>query len=201
MTVHSPTVLSHLLRHRIFTYVTSRASHALASWLIFNIRLTVCFGVTYSPTFPSLHLGHNSFSNPFRRFTYVTAHFPNLPLLHICDSSFSNPFFVSLTSKDLHLRHLVDVYAVLSWLIFNIIHTLWSYVYCNLSDTLTMAQFILEHFRRFSYTTAHSPTLPFLHLRDSSFFNPTFVSPTPQELHFRHLESHPCSIVMINIQY
>ena len=46
---------------------------------------------THSPTFPSLHLRHNSFSNlsvalptsqlilkPFRCFTYVKAHFPTL---------------------------------------------------------------------------------------------------------------------------
>ena len=50
----------------------------------------------YSATFTSLHLHHSSFSNtfvalptsqlilqPFRRFTYVTAHSPTLPLLHL----------------------------------------------------------------------------------------------------------------------
>ena len=57
----------------------------------------------HSPTFPSLQLRHNSFSNPsvalptsqlifqpFRRFTYVTDHSTTLPLLHLCHSSFSN---------------------------------------------------------------------------------------------------------------
>ena len=47
--------------------------------------------LAHSPTFPSLHLSHKSFSNPsvalpmpqlilqpFRRFTYVTAHSPTL---------------------------------------------------------------------------------------------------------------------------
>ena len=32
--------------------------------------------------------------------------------------------------------------------------------------------------RRFTYVTAHSPTLPSLHLRHSSFSNPSFASPT-----------------------
>ena len=63
-----------------------------------------------SPTFPSLHLRHNSFPNPsvalptsqlilqpFRRFTYVTAHCLTLPLLHLRHSSFSNPSVASPT--------------------------------------------------------------------------------------------------------
>ena len=40
---HSPTLLSLLLRHRLFTCVTCRAHY---------------------PSFPSLHLRHSSFSNP-----------------------------------------------------------------------------------------------------------------------------------------
>ena len=40
---------------------------------------------------------------PFRRFTYVTAHSPILPLLHLRHSSFSNPSFASPTSQALHL--------------------------------------------------------------------------------------------------
>ena len=76
---------------------------------------------THSPTFPSLHLRRNSFSNssvtsptsqfilqPFRRFTYVTADSPTLPLLHLRHSSFSNPFFASPTSQALHLIHLAS---------------------------------------------------------------------------------------------
>ena len=74
-----------------------------------------------SPSFPSLHLHHSSFSNPslalptsqlilqpFRRFTYVTAQSPTLPLLYLRHSSFSNPSFASLTSQDLHLIHLAS---------------------------------------------------------------------------------------------
>ena len=75
----------------------------------------------HSPTFPSLHLRHNSFSNPsvalptshfilepFRRFTYVTANSPTLQLLHLRNSSFSNPSFASSPSQALYLRHLAS---------------------------------------------------------------------------------------------
>ena len=40
-----------------------------------------------------------------------------------------------------------------------------------------MSQLILQPFRRFTYATAHSPTLPLLHLCHSSFSNPSFVPP------------------------
>ena len=36
------------------------------------------------------------------------------------------------------------------------------------------------HHRYFTYVTAHSPTLPPLHLRHSSFYNPSASSPTSQ---------------------
>ena len=48
----------------------------------------------HSPTFPSLHLRHSSFSNP--------------SLLHLCHSSFSNPSFASPASQALHLIHLAS---------------------------------------------------------------------------------------------
>ena len=73
------------------------------------------------PTFQSLHLRYNSFSNPsvalptsqlivqpFRRFTQVTAHSPTFPLLHLRHSSFLNPSFASPTSQALQLRYLAS---------------------------------------------------------------------------------------------
>ena len=39
----------------------------------------------------------------------------------------------------------------------------------------------------FTYDTAHSPTLPLLHQRHSSFSKPSFASPTSQALHLRTL--------------
>ena len=40
------------------------------------------------------------------------------------------------------------------------------------------AELILQPFRRFTYVTAHSPTLPSLYLRHSSFSNPSVASAT-----------------------
>ena len=55
------------------------------------------------------------------------------------------------------------------------------------SVTSPMSQLILHSFRRSTYVTDHSPTLPLLHPRHSSFSNPSFVSPTSLALHLRHL--------------
>ena len=57
-----------------------------------------------------------------------------------------------------------------------------------------MSQLILQPFHCFTYITAHSPTLPSLYLRHSSFSNPSVASPTSQlilqpffpSLHLRH---------------
>ena len=49
----------------------------------------------------------------------------------------------------------------------------------------------LEPFRHFTYVATHSPTLPSLYLRQSSFSNPSFASPTSQALHLIHLASRP----------
>ena len=57
-----------------------------------------------------------------------------------------------------------------------------------------MSQLILQPFRRFTYVTAHAPTVPLLDQRRSSFSNPSFASPTSQALHLRHLYSHKDSI-------
>ena len=65
----------------------------------------------------SLHLRHSSFSNPsvaelilqpFRHFTYVTAHSPTLSSLYLRHSSFSNPSFAYPTSQALHLIHVAS---------------------------------------------------------------------------------------------
>ena len=54
------------------------------------------------------------------------------------------------------------------------------------------AELILQAFRQFTYVTAHSLTLPLLHLHHSSFSNSSFASPTSLPLHLRHLASRPC---------
>ena len=66
----------------------------------------------HPPTFPLLHLRHDSFSTPsvtlptsqlilqlFRYFTYVTTHSPTLPSLYLCHSSFFNSSVASPTSQ------------------------------------------------------------------------------------------------------
>ena len=55
--------------------------------------------------------------------------------------------------------------------------------FSNLSVASPTSKFILQPFRRFTYVTAHSPTLPLLHLRHSSFSNPSFASPKSQALY------------------
>ena len=83
-----------------------------------------------SPSLPLLHLRHSSFSDPsvasptsqfilqpFRHFTYVTAHSPTLPSFHPRHSSFFNPSVASPTSQliptlrtfHLRLRHFTYV--------------------------------------------------------------------------------------------
>ena len=64
----------------------------------------LCSFSNLSVTSPTSHL----ILQPFRHFTYVTAHSPTLSLLHLRQSSFSNPYFASRTSQDLHLRHLAS---------------------------------------------------------------------------------------------
>ena len=65
--------------------------------------------------------------------------------------------------------------------------------FCVTSPT---SKLILQPFRRFDYVTAHSPTLPSLHLRHSSFSNPSLASPTSQALRLIHLASLPCDICL-----
>ena len=65
--------------------------------------------------------------------------------------------------------------------------------FSNLSITSPTSQLILQPFRRFTYATAHSPSLPLLHLRHSLFSNPSFTSPTLPALHLIHLASRPCT--------
>ena len=117
----------------------------------------------------------------FRCFPYVTAHSPILPLLYLRHSSFSNPSFAIFPS--LHLLHSSlsspSVALPMSQLIFQHFHCFKS-------------QLILQPFRCFTYITAHSPILLLLHLRHSSFSNPSFASLTSQVLHLIHLASRPC---------
>ena len=65
--------------------------------------------------------------------------------------------------------------------------------FSNFSVTSPTSQLILQPFRRFTYVTAHYPTLPLLHLHHSSFCNPYFAFHNSQALHLRHLARRPSS--------
>ena len=110
----------------------------------------------HSPTFPSLHLRHNSFSNPsvalptsqlilqsFRCFNYVTVHSPTLlSLLLLILQSFRHFIYVtthSPTLPSLYLRHSS---------------------FSNPSVASPTSQYILQPFFRFSYVTGSSLTSP-----------------------------------------
>ena len=67
--------------------------------------------------------------------------------------------------------------------------------FSKLSVPSPASQLILQPFPRFTYVAAHSPTLPLLNLCHSSFSNPSFASPTSQNLHLRHLASRPWCVV------
>ena len=156
-----------------------------------------------APTFPSLHLCHDSFSDPsvtlptsqlilkpFRQFTYVTTHSPTLPslylrhssfsnpsLLHLRHSSFSNPPFASPTSQALHLIQLVSSAHSPNFPSLHLRHNSFS----DPSVTLPTSQLILQ-------------TLLLLYLYHSSFSNPSVASPTLQIIlqpffHFSYVTS------------
>ena len=102
--------------------------------------------------------------------TMSSAHFPIYPSLHLRHNSFSNPSVALPTSQLILLP----------------------------SVALPTSQLILQPFRCYTYVTAHSPTIPLLHLRHSSFSNRCFASATSQALHLIHLASHPCSRALTN---
>ena len=154
----------------------------------YRYQLRISFS-NFSVTSPRSHI----IVQPFRRFTYVTAHSPSLPLLHLRHSSFSNRSFASPTSQALHLRHL----ASRPWLTSEEIGSpdVGSYLckgqssFSKLSGHITYVTAHSQLFSSFTYVTTHSPTPPLLHLRHSSFSNPCFASPTSQALHLRYLAS------------
>ena len=166
VTAHSPTFPSLHLCHNSFSNpsITSPMSQ-----LIIQLFRRFTYVTAHSPTLPSLYLRHNSFSNlsitlptsqlilqPFHHFTYVTAHSPTLSSLYLRHSSFSNP-------SVFYLRH--SSFSNPS--VASPRHSSFS----NPSVASPTPQLILQAFLRFTYVTAHSPILPLLHLRHSSFSN------------------------------
>ena len=126
-------------------------------------------------TFLSLHLRHNSFSNPsvasttqfifqpFFRFSYVTkmssSHSPTFLSFHLRHNSFSNPSF-----------------------------------------TLPMPQLILQLFCHFTYVTVHSPTLLSLLRHTSSSLNSPGEPPMVATEH-KHCNNYYNSFFSIPIKF
>ena len=154
----------------------------------------------------------------FRHFTYVTPHSPTLSSLYLRHSSFSKPSvaspmsqfilqpifrFSNVTSSSLNspgeppmgdccicsdYQNLITSFNMISLVFLLKVDDVERY-------SSPTSHLILQPFRRFTYVTAHSPSLLLLHLRHSSFSNPSFASPTSQALHLIHLASRPWEIV------
>ena len=88
-------------------------------------------------------------------------------------------FHVGATLSSLHLRHssfsIPSVASSTSQLALQPYHR-FTYITAH-STTLPLLHL---HHRHFTYIKAHSPILPPLHLRHSSFYNPSATSPTSQ---------------------
>ena len=113
------------------------ATERLENELCYDYNYELCSFSNLSVTSPTSQL----ILQPFRRFTYVTAHSPTLPLLHLLHSSFSIPSFPSPMSGA-HSPNFV---------------------------TLPTSQLILQPFRCFTFVEAHYPTILSLLLRHRLF--------------------------------
>ena len=118
---------------------------------------------------------------PFRRFTYVTAHSPTLLLLHLHHSSFSNPSFASPTSQ-ISLTSLGE-------LIFQLFRH-FTYVTAHFPSLLSL----YLRLRSLPNLSVASPTSQLI-------LQISFASPTSQALHLRHLASRPWIIHMYSHNY
>ena len=156
VTVHSPTLLSLLLYHNLCSFSNLSVTSPTSQRILQPFR-RFTYVTAHSPILPLLHLRHNSFSNPSIVLSTPQLILPNLPLLHLRHSSFSNPSFASPTSQALNLIHLAN------------------HPWCA-----SLAELIPQPLRHFSYVTTHSPTLPSLYVRHTSFSNPSVASPTSQ---------------------
>ena len=146
----------------------------LETELCYDYNYELCLFSNLSVTSPTSEF----ILQPFRRFTYITAHSPTLPLLHLRHSSLSN-FSVASPTPQFILKSFFR----------------FSYVTSSSLNSPT-SQLILQPFRRFTYVTAHSRTLPLLHLSHSLFSNPSFASPASQAIRLIHLASRPWCVMI-----
>ena len=134
---------------------------------------------------------------PFRHFTYVTAHSPTLPSLYLRQSSFSKPSVAWPTSQFVLQPFFRFSYVTSSSLnspgespmILNSNYSLSSF--SKLSVTSPTSQLILQPFRRVTYVTAHSPTLLSLLLRHRLFTYVTWRAAHGTDEDNNRAERHP----------
>ena len=178
LSVTSPTSQLILQHFRRFTYVTA-----------------------HSPTRPLLHLCHSSFSNPSLASPTSQA---SRQCIHISINKLNKSMAIQprraktdwsgcrqmavqgvfwlakRLSLNLNFSFLNRISLLLISSSYPIVLTRLGGPHSNFSVTSPTSQLILQPFRRFTYVIAHSQTLPLLHLRHSSFSNPSFASPTSQ---------------------
>ena len=193
VTDHSSKHLSLLLRHRFFAYVTWRAAHGgivangCCCCLLFNdghvlqVRSPSISG-WYNYVLDDKHeITREKWAllilQPFRHFTYVTAHSTNFPSLHLRHNSFSNHSVALLTSPLIlqPFRHITYVTTHSS----------------NPSVASPTSQLVLQPFRHFIYVTAHSTTLLSHHLHNRSF--PNFFC------HFTYVTAHSTTLLLLHL--
>ena len=76
----------------------------------------------------------------------------------------------------------------------------------KLSVASPTSQLILQPFHRFTYVTVHSATLPLLHLRHSSFSNPSVASSTKQLILqpfrcFTYVTAHSITLPSLHLRH
>ena len=76
----------------------------------------------------------------------------------------------------------------------------------HLSFTSPTSQLILQLFHRFTYVIAHSPTVPSLHLRRSSFSNPSVASHTSKLIlqpfcRFTYVAAHSPNLPSLRLRF
>ena len=161
VTVHPPTLLSLLLRHKLCSF-SNVSFTSPTSLLILKPFCRFIYVTVHSPTLLSFYLRQSSFTNPFCCFTYITAHSPTLLLLLLY-----HRLFIYITWQAIHestscgATLSIIVYKYLSrahsptFLSFHLHHS----SFFNPSLALPMSQLIHQPFCCFTYITAHSPTL------------------------------------------
>ena len=177
--------------------------------------MTITMSSAHSSTFLSLYLRHSSFSNnsvtlPTSQLipqATGTQEWHIVPLLGDVTSSTTAVQYVSVselrvlsTEKQWPVRREHTVYTNKSWQCKEkyIVHH-WTSMEASLRHSSGWGTWSVSPQYRDLRTRA--PTLPLLHLRHSSFTNPSFASPTSLGFHLCHLASRPCPRTFLDTEW